>query len=114
MDKLVIQRMVDLTKELVETNTCCDELKVVANKWLTALGTKEKQDATTRYFDVLEESIVTVDDLIVFAGSKEGIQKFGEETAAGIVEHGKELKKAGAKYCDCPACYVVEQLLALK
>lgn len=108
------EKMVDLTKELIDASTCCDELKVAANTWLKALGTKEEQEAIDCYFEVLKESIVTVDDLIEFPGSEAGNAYFGVDTAKGIVEHGKEIKKAGAKYCDCSTCHVVEQLLALK
>lgn len=76
--------------------------------------TTQEQEETQHYFEVLKESIVAVDDFIEFAGSEAGNAYFGVDTAKGIVEHLKEIKKAGAKYCDCPACHEVEQLLALK
>ena len=33
------------------------------------------------------------------------------EVEVKLAEHGKEIKAAGAKYCDCAACSLVEELL---
>ena len=38
----------------------------------------------------------------------------GAEAAKGVAEHGKAIKAAGAKYCDCPACAAVEAILEKK
>ena len=35
-------------------------------------------------------------------------------TAKGVAAHAREIKAAGAKYCDCPACADVEAILAKK
>ena len=45
-----------------------------------------------------------IDNLISFAGSEAGAALFGADTAANIAVHAKEIKAAGAKFCDCPAC----------
>lgn len=29
----------------------------------------------------------------------------------GIVAHGQEIQDQGARYCDCPACTLVESIL---
>ena len=34
--------------------------------------------------------------------------------AKEVAAHGKEIKAAGAVYCDCPACAAVEKILAKK
>ncbi len=34
--------------------------------------------------------------------------------AAQVHAHAKELKDAGASYCDCPACAAVAQILEKK
>ena len=39
---------------------------------------------------------------------------FGEEKAKDVAAHAKEIKAAGAKYCDCPACAAVEAILDKK
>ena len=45
-----------------------------------------------------------IDGLIAFAGSEAGVGVFGAELAKNILAHAKEIKAAGAAYCDCPAC----------
>ena len=57
--------------------------------------------------------IVTVDGLIAFAESEAGAKVFGAN-AGNVAEHAKEIKAAGAKYCDCPACAAVEAILSKK
>lgn len=54
-----------------------------------------------------------LDNLIAFAESDMGAKVFGDN-AGGVAEHGRELKAAGKKYCDCPACAAVEAILAKK
>ncbi len=56
---------------------------------------------------------MTVDGLIAFAGSETGAQVFGDE-APNVAAHARQIKAAGAKYCDCPACAAVEAILAKK
>ena len=38
---------------------------------------------------------------------------FGAD-APNVAKHGEEIKAAGAKYCDCPACAAVEAILSKK
>ena len=38
----------------------------------------------------------------------------GIDAAKGVAEHGKAIKAAGAKYCDCQACAAVEAILEKK
>ena len=41
-------------------------------------------------------------------------QVFGAEAAPGVAAHGREIKAAGAKYCDCPACAAAAAILEKK
>ena len=59
------------------------------------------------------KDIVTVDGLIAFAESEAGAAVFGDN-APNVAEHGRQIKAQGAVYCDCPACAVVEAILAKK
>lgn len=54
-----------------------------------------------------------LDNLIAFAESEGGAKVFGDN-APNVAAHAKEIKAAGAKYCDCPACAAVEAILAKK
>ena len=61
-----------------------------------------------------EADIMPIDGLIAFAGSEAGAQVFGKEKAKNVLAHAEELKTAGAKYCDCPACAACEAILEKK
>lgn len=109
MDQIVAK-----TRELMDAPTCSGETKEAAQKWLDAVGTGAQKAQTKAYIEELEADIMPIDNLIGFAGSEQGAAYFGADTAAGIVAHAKEIKAAGAQYCDCPACAIVADILAKK
>ncbi len=114
MEKQVLDYVTEKTHELMNAVSCSKEAKTAAQKWLDAVGTKEEAEETKKYIAELEADIMPIDGLIGFASSDAGIKYFGEDTAKGIVAHGKEIKAAGAKYCDCPACAAVAAILEKK
>ena len=101
------------THELMEAQTCSKEAKEAAQAWLDAVGTEGEAEETKKYIAELEADIMPLDNLIAFAESDMGAKVFGDN-AGGVAEHGRELKAAGKKYCDCPACAAVEAILAKK
>ena len=113
MKKEVLDFVTEKTKELIAAPTCSQEAKEAAQAWLDAVGTESEQEETKKYIAELEEDIVTVDGLIAFAESEAGKGVFGEK-APEVAAHGREIKAAGAKYCDCPACQAVEAILSKK
>lgn len=114
MNKDVLNFAAAKTMELMDAPTCSAETKEAARMWLNALGTDREARMTKDYIAELEEDIMPIDQLIGFAGSDAGAAYFGADTAAGIKAHAEEIKAAGAKYCDCPACTVVAQILEVK
>ncbi len=108
MDQKVKELVTEKVKELMAAPSCCAEAKEVAQKWLDADGDAE---STKNLIAELEEDITTIDDLIALLESDLGVQFFGEERAKAMLAHGKEIKAAGAKYCDCPACAAAEAIL---
>ena len=111
MDKKeVLDFVVQKTRELIEAPTCSSETKAAAQAWLDAVGTEKEVDETKKYIEELEADIMPIDTLIGFAGSDAGVQCFGAEAAGNIAEHAREIKAAGAKFCDCPACAVVAEI----
>lgn len=107
--------VIEKSKALMEAPTCSQEAKDAAQAWLDAAGTDREAEETKKYVAELEEDIVTVDGLAAFAESEMGAKVFGgEEAAKGVAAHGREIKAAGAKYCDCPACAAVEAILEKK
>ena len=113
MKKEVLDFVAEKTKELIDAPTCSQEAREAAKAWLDAVGTDKEHEETKKYIAELEEDIVTVDGLIAFAESEAGAGVFGEK-APEVAAHGREIKAAGAKYCDCPACAAVEAILSKK
>lgn len=115
MNKEVLNYVVKKTEELMAAPSCSREAREGAQRWLDAVGTEREAEETVRYIAELEADIVTVDGLIAFAESEMGEKVFGSaEAAKGVAEHGRAIKAAGAKYCDCPACAAVEAILQKK
>lgn len=87
----------------------CDFFKI--RSFCTAKGTVNK---TKKYIAELEADIMPIDGLIAFANSEMGFKVFGEEMAKNVLAHAQDIKAKGAKYCDCPACKAVADILAKK
>lgn len=115
MKKEVMDYVVEKTHEMVNSHTCSAEAKAAGLTWLDALGTDREAEETEKYIAELEEDIMPIDNLIAFAQSEAGAAVFGgAEAAKGVAAHAQEVKDAGAKYCDCPACAAVEAILEKK
>ena len=114
MDKEVLSFVVEKTHELMNAASCSKEAKASAQTWLDAVGTENEAAATKTYIAELEADIMPVDGLIGFAESEMGAQVFGADKAKEVAAHAKEIKAAGAKYCDCPACAAAEAILEKK
>ena len=112
MDKEVLGYVVEKTKELIAAATCSSETREAAQAWLDAVGTEGEAAETKKYIEELEADIMPIDNLIGFAES-DGSQVFGA-AAPNVAAHAKEIKAAGAKFCDCPACAAVEAILEKK
>lgn len=103
--------LVEKTRELMASETCCAEAKEAAQRFLDAVGTAAEKEETEKYLAELEEDIMPIDELISFAESDNAKAYFGADKAADVAAHGKAIKEAGAKYCDCPACAIVAEIL---
>ena len=114
MDKNGLDFVVEKSKELMSASTCSSEAKAAAQAWLDAVGTDREAEETKKYVEELEADIMPIDGLIGFAESEHGAQVFGAEKALEVAAHARQIKAAGAKYCDCPACAAVEAILDKK
>lgn len=113
MSKETLEFIQEKAKELIAAPSCSAEAKAAAEAWLAAVGTDNQAEETKKFIAEMEEDIIPIDGLIAFAESDAGAKVFGDK-AKGVAEHGKEIKAAGAKYCDCPACAAVEAILSKK
>lgn len=114
MDKEVLNFVVGKTGELINSSSCCDEAKEVAQVWLDSIGTEKEAEETKKYIKELEEDLVPIDGMIEFAESDHAVKIFGEETAKNIAVRAKEIKATGGKYCFCDACAAAEAILDKK
>lgn len=114
MEQAIQNYVAEKTKELMAAPSCSAEAKAAAKSWLDALGTEKEAEETKKYIAELEADIMPIDGLIGFAESEMGAKVFGAEKAPQVAAHGKAVKAAGGKYCDCPACAAVEAILSKK
>ena len=114
MKKEVLDYVIEKTHELMNAASCSSEAKAAAQSWLDAVGTEREADETKKYIAELEADIMPIDGLIGFAESEHGAQVFGADKAKAVAAHAREIKAAGAKYCDCPACAAAEAILDKK
>ena len=111
--KAIREGLVAKTKTLLEGHAYAPA-KEAAQKWLDTLeDAQANAEATKAYVAALEEAVMSVDELIDFAGSDAGKQVFGDKQAE-VLAHAKELKAQGAAHCDCPACTLASEILAQK
>lgn len=103
MEKELLNYVSEKSHELMNSASCCAEAKAAAKAWLEAAGTDREAEATRQYLKELE----------AFAESEAGIKVFGDK-AGQIAAHAREIRAAGAKYCDCPACTAVAAILEKK
>lgn len=113
MNQETLKFATEKTHELMNAFSCCAEAKAAAQSWLDAIGTENEASETKNYIEELEADLMPIDTLINFAESEAGAQVFGEN-APNVASHAKEIKSAGAKYCDCPACAAIEAILEKK
>ncbi len=114
MDQSVKEFVIGKVKELMQAPTCCAEAKEAAQNWLDAIGTDKETEQAKQLIAELEMDIMPIEQLIAFSESEAGAQLFGAEKAKSISAHAHEIQSAGAKYCDCPACALVAEILEKK
>lgn len=114
MEQSVREYVTEKVKDLISAPSCCAQAKAAGENWLKAAGTDQEAEQTKNLIAELEMDIMPLDGLIAFAGSEAGAKVFGPEKAKEVEAHGKELKEAGKKYCDCPACAAAEAILEKK
>ncbi len=98
-------------KELINAPSCCAELKAVGKAWLEAVGTSAEKEMSEKLIAELNADVQTIDAVIDLFSSETGQKIVGAGTAVQMVAHFKEVKAAGGKWCDCPACKAGREIL---
>ena len=109
--KAIRERLADKTRALIAVPHTVPELKQAAQKWLDTMEDGQSNaEATKAYIAALEDGIMTVDEIVAFTGSPAAKDVFGDQLPQ-FQAHAKQLKESGARYCDCDACKLVEEIL---
>lgn len=77
MEKQLLSEIIEMTRELMDAQTCNSETKAAAQRWLNAVGTDAEKAENKRYIDELEAAIMPIDTLISFAQSNNGVFRSG-------------------------------------
>ena len=102
--------MKELVRELLTTQSVCEELKDVSKAYLAAIGTNKEADEQRRLIREIREDIMTIDSLAAFSETDMAREIFGDGYG-NFKAHVDEIKANGAEYCDCPACTVCLKIL---
>ena len=109
--KAVRASLAEDTKALIAVEWALPAVKEAAQKWLDTMeDSGANGEAAKAYIAALEQSICTVDEVVAFTSSPEAKNVFGDK-APEMAAHAQELKASGAKFCDCDACKLVEEIL---
>ncbi|MGI6263572.1 MAG: heat-shock protein Hsp90 [Succiniclasticum sp.] len=101
-------------QELLAAPSIYSGLKTVAEAYVQAVGTQDEKKAAEKLLAELREDVQTIDEVLEFFRSDAGKKVFGAEKAAELEALAVKTKKAGGKYCFCPACQAGAALLAME
>lgn len=111
MTKELKYEIIGMIREMIASPSCCAELKIKADEYLTAVGTTREDKKFRELIDEIKADIIPVDAMVQFMSSPKAAEIFGEERAKEMYAHAKDLEANGAQFCDCPACSTGEQIL---
>ena len=103
-----------LVQALLDAPKSTPTVKEFAQSWFDAEGTEKQAELTKQLVSVAEQNIALIDETIGFAGSELATQILGEEGAAKLLQHAKDIKAEGAEFCDCDACVACKNIIDLK
>ena len=107
-------QLTQLVQALLDAPQSNPTVKEFAQSWIDAEGTPKQEELTKQLVSVAEQNIALIDETIGFAGSELATQILGEEGAANLLQHAKDIKAEGAEFCDCPACVAAKNIIDLK
>ena len=107
-------QLTQLVQALLDAPTSNETVKEFAQSWINAEGTPKQEELTKQLVSIAEQNIALIDETIGFAGSELATQILGEEGAANLLQHAKDIKAEGAEFCDCPGCVAAKNIIDLK
>ena len=99
-------------KKLAEARSVYAGLKEKAEHFLRAAGTAEEHASLHTLVEELKGDVLTIDQVIGFMDSPDGVKVFGEKKAQELAAAAKKAKEQGEDTCICPACQAGKAILA--
>ena len=109
-----LEKKKEMVQAVLDARSTCAELRAVATEWMEAAGTEKEKEVSYRLIAELEDDVLPIGAMQAFFASDKAVKVFGEERAAAMKAHVEEIRAAGAKYCDCPACTAGKAILDAK
>ena len=115
MNKETFDYVAERADALADSEFSTQVTKDAAQAWRDAVAADSSDAAidaaTNDLLDVLEGRPTTIDGVIAFLQGP-AIEMLGEDAAASALAAQQQRKEAGAKYCDCEACFAATEILA--
>ena len=99
-------------KKLAEAPSVYTGLKEKAEHFLRAAGTAEEHASFHKLVEELKGDVLTIDQVIGFMDSPDGVKILGEKKAQELAAAAKKAKEQGEDTCICPACQAGKAILA--
>ena len=106
------EEVIAQVKKLAEAPSVYAGLKEKAEHFLRAAGTAEEHASFHTLVEELKGDVLTIDQLIGFTNSPDGVKVFGEKKAQELTTAAKKAKEQGEDTCICPACQAGKAILA--
>lgn len=111
MDK---QTLLKKIWDMAMSPSCHPDLREVTKNYFILLGSPKEKDAAKDFIAELQDSVVKIEALLIFAHSKSAIEMLGAERAKLFAANADALKANGAKWCNCRACTIGLEVLEHK
>ena len=106
------EEVIAQVKKLAEAPSVYAGLKEKAEYFLRAAGTAEEHASFHTLVEELKGDVLTIDQVISFTESPDGIALFGAQRAGEYNAAAKQAKEQGEDTCICPACQAGKEILA--
>ena len=103
--------VIDKVQKLADAPSVYEGLKAKAEVFLEAVDTPQEKSAFRTLIDEIKSDVLTIDQLISFTESPDGVAVFGEKKASGLAIAAKKAKEQGETTCICPACQACKAVL---
>jgi len=101
-------------RELIETPSVNNDLKMAAEAWLDKYYLGENDEAESeKLIEELQNGVLKVNDAIQFLSTDNALEVLGEKRDL-FLAHMKQLQENNTEFCDCPACQKAREILDYK